>query len=111
MSCLILKLQGPKLEKCRSYCTKRYINYNDTLRPNILVVWEHCAANQKSDIFSEQYQNILVKVKLYHSLTKSALETYNVIFLFNMREKQLFFYDVLQHKNMSVFFNTNDNTF
>ena len=40
MRCLILKLQGPKLEKCRSYRTKRYINYNDALRPNILVaVW------------------------------------------------------------------------
>ena len=39
MRCLILKLQGPKLEKCRSYHTKRYINYNDALRPNILVVW------------------------------------------------------------------------
>ena len=39
MRCLILKLQGPKLEKCRSYLTKRYINYNEALRPNILVVW------------------------------------------------------------------------
>ena len=39
MRCLILKPQGPKLEKCRSYRTKRYINYNDALRPNILVVW------------------------------------------------------------------------
>ena len=38
MRCLILKLQGPKLEKCRSYGTKRYINYNDALLPNILVV-------------------------------------------------------------------------
>ena len=37
MRCLIL--QGPKLEKCRSYRTKRYINYSDALRPNILVVW------------------------------------------------------------------------
>ena len=39
MRCLILKLQGPKLEKCRSYRTKRYTNNNDALRPNILVVW------------------------------------------------------------------------
>ena len=30
MHCLILKLQGPKLKKCRSYRTKRYINCNDT---------------------------------------------------------------------------------
>ena len=35
MRCLILKLQGPELEKCKSYRTKRYINYNDALRPNI----------------------------------------------------------------------------
>ena len=39
MCCLILKLQDPKLEKCRLNRTKRYINYNDALRPNILVVW------------------------------------------------------------------------
>ena len=30
---LNLKLQGPKLEKCRSYRTKRFINYKDALRP------------------------------------------------------------------------------
>ena len=38
MHCLILKLQGPKLEKCRSYGTEGYINYNDALRPNIYVL-------------------------------------------------------------------------
>ena len=43
MGCLSLKIQGPKLKKCRSYRTKRFINYNNALRPNI--VWEHCAAS------------------------------------------------------------------
>ena len=37
LRCLNLKLQGPKLEKCRSYRTKRSINYKGALRPYI--VW------------------------------------------------------------------------
>ena len=37
MHCLNLKLQGPKLQKGRSYRTKRSINYNDALRP--YTVW------------------------------------------------------------------------
>ena len=35
MCFLNLKLQGTKLEKCRSYHTQRSINYKDALRPNI----------------------------------------------------------------------------
>ena len=37
MRCLNLKLQSPKLKKCRSYRTKRSLNSNNALRPNI--VW------------------------------------------------------------------------
>ena len=62
MRCLILKQQDPKLEKCRSYLTKRYINYNDALRPNILVFWGAlCGYSVGSLAF-----NVLVLVYLLH---------------------------------------------
>ena len=51
----ISETKGPKLEKCRSYPTKRSINYNDALQ--FYIVWENCAANNL-DVLKNILDNI-----------------------------------------------------
>ena len=66
MCCLILKLQGPKLEKCRSYHTKRY---NNALRPNIL--WGALWANTHMIPTFEQVQK---QAYTYNKKSRSTTE-------------------------------------
>ena len=70
MRCLILKLQGPKHEKCRLYRTKRYINYNDALRPNILVVWGALCGYVAVRTF--QFKTVLILIGAFSRLVGTS---------------------------------------